>query len=1172
MSKLFPKSKEDTTEITISNVNTSYSSNLITKLSGITGSTKPNIISLFDSVHDFGKSSIIYDTIYKKSRNISLHSLSQYVLSNYAFNIDNRDFLTLKIPEKSYYSIIPSNNVEDIFILDAIKDKTTTGKFYTFPTIHEVYHSDKTTHKNKIANRLYELFKPYFKDTGIIHGREQVIPCVIDTQNSFHKVAKQIPNKFAYLTIQEMISDSSKKISISSKTDYNDYFLVEQPNQTREYKVQNGDHYGYYNVKFSGLSSLGNGTNTNYYTNCYFIPHTSTRYYEPSTPMKTSSTSRIDILNERGTSGINQKTQFFYRIKMNELNHITSIPVIENQFIERIMKTSNYISLSVPPTKDLFYKVINSNKQQIETTYNIIELFSRKRYGDQLMGSFCCKLNNGKFPHLKVKSTKTNQEYNIKQCLLITGDRMLFAYAVQKNIPCILDMATITLCYVPNPVRLPTRRVQPNPVRLTTRQQPNPVRLTTRQQPTRRVQPNPVRLTARQQAIIDNRNRQQTVRPTIRQPRVIIQPVTRLTARQQSIIDNRNRNVQPPQPVQSSINHTSSTQSPEEEKRSEIINEISRLSSETATNANTTQHSAVRYISNLFSRVSSYFTQLFGHTQTGGTTSNTNKSLLIEPIGSILETNFKHHPEYIYNHLETLINFMYNDATIRKRDKPHIYVFKQQKLFKKLMENKQIFKIIQLLKYATYEISTDNELNVGSILCQSDDEEQPNIHYKMIVQKREDDGFVPIKPQPEYSDKNVSILIDIHKFDELPTQIKTELQNFNSIIIKYNKSRTLDYLEFILNIVDEGVNKQIQYGIYVSKFIKEILNSTFQNFDKSGLTTTETILQTITQHEECGAGVGASQQYNRRITRSMVGRGRHIIDNIVEPNIRQHTKKHITHNKSKSSDKTLKIKVHKIRTQREKLQHKQDECTQLLNTEFIYARNHLSLFNVIPFILPTIYAIPTSKYTETFKNMTKFINLQLRRAYYELVVHYDIRSMGDPDMRELFYEEHTYRPHMAFYTPKPELMMYKIFLHKLPLNIPVFFMEYIFSNISKFTENQGVIKTANAIHYSIKYLRQYVLNRNIEYENIHDLMFESNEIKQIFNIKQNENVIRKLLSILHDTRIIYEKTINISETIDKKIPVTYKKLNYLYGLYMGAQEIILHQYDIVGNKILNGEV
>jgi hypothetical protein len=431
---------------------------------------------------------------------------------------------------------------------------------------------------------------------------------------------------------------------------------------------------------------------------------------------------------------------------------------------------------------------------------------------------------------------------------------------------------------------------------------------------------------------------------------------------------------------------------------------------------------------------------------------------------------------------------------------------------------------------------------------------------------------------------------------------------FKFLTIDY-QSTEFERINIKLKIIHETKPIVINIDMLISKFIENILESIFEGFDPSGLNDviqigTDMTMTETTHETEAGQGRGApplspapptppppappTPPPPRRSTR-LAARGQNGgIGTVVQPiqndnallRKTRKSKKQVKTRKSssdkkKSSQKTLKMKELKNKTHKQKPTHmpvyhiaEPEKRAYSKHTTFSNTRNHLSMFNVLPFVLPTIYAIPNHKHTPKFKQYIKFINLQLQQAYYELVVHYDIRSMSDPDMRELFYEEHMYHLHSAYYTAKPDLMMYKIFLHKLPVELPVFFMEYILSNIVDFTEDEEIIKTGRGIHYAIRYLRQYLQNTRIEYQELHDLIFTAEPLKKIFDRGQQKEIIKTILSILKTTRNVYLNTHKWTQKIDKTIPDTYKKMNIAYGLYMGSQEHKLGQLKSLSRKVI----
>jgi hypothetical protein len=440
-------------------------------------------------------------------------------------------------------------------------------------------------------------------------------------------------------------------------------------------------------VKFFSLSSLGTGRSTNYYANAQFIPHTEfnssqqTRYLSAKPEIINNPESKIQILNSSGTA-ITNKTQFYYRIKMNQHNHLTSIPVVEHQFAEQIMnkKHERYISITSATSKNIYYDKIKQNDASITTKYNIMELFSRKRYGDQLMGSFCYKVNKGDFTGFKVHSIKNpTTEYTIKQTLLITGDRMLFAYAIHKGIPCVLDMTNIAYCFVPTitppaPTAPPARTPLAPPART-----PAP--------PARTPAP-PARTPA-------------PLAPPARTPAPLAPP-----ARTPAPLAPKTRDERANEYAEKRAKKLAYEQQQKEDERlRQFQQNISRQTQQTTTNAQMTPEPATGYISGFISRVSSYFSSFFSSAQHGGSRS----SMPILDKDNILIQNIKRHPHYLYEHLIPLFDFIYKISNKNELKNIIIQNFNQITLFKRKMKDDKIRKIIITLKDNLYNLSnTDN--------------------------------------------------------------------------------------------------------------------------------------------------------------------------------------------------------------------------------------------------------------------------------------------------------------------------------------------------------------------------------------------------------------------------------------------------------------------------------
>lgn len=373
--------------------------------------TKINVCSLFDTVHDFGSSSCSDDKIRKKARDdnttLVMNSMIFTILGKYNFNDFGSPVNVNTFYQKHgrlngssfmwglFKSNLNNNEVENSILLDAIHNTNGSLEFIT--------NTDKELSQklDQIYGKILEFYDK-FKDNEKIH-------LIIDTNKTlFTKKDKSIAlKKFVYLLTQEVINDPApKKIpSQCSPFDKGNYY-IEKSRQSRTYQKS-----GQIKISFKNMENKVNKSKLILTTKCQ----------------------------------INDDASF--QIEINKKNP-NKIPVVKKAYRELVL--SKKYCIKNHPTQDnpmfkIYKDYMNLNEGEASDCNKNIEiiktLFSKKRFGDQMQAEGTDYINKTGITFLKIKENGVDigDEVRVNNAVLVTGDRMLFAYAILRNIPCIFD-------------------------------------------------------------------------------------------------------------------------------------------------------------------------------------------------------------------------------------------------------------------------------------------------------------------------------------------------------------------------------------------------------------------------------------------------------------------------------------------------------------------------------------------------------------------------------------------------------------------------------------------------------------------------------------------------------------------------------------------------------------
>jgi hypothetical protein len=413
-------------------------------------------IQKLDSIHDFGDtrgSHIGTDAVRKITGNIAEYSCNQMTLSfiqEFSFPTDPAKINTWIV---SQFSCPGSKNIpifvedlENYLISLSISGKTIKQKKEQFIYLpYDKTNSNISTNFQIIKENIYKFYESNYKCSNTTK-----INLVIDTPGDFTKVMKSNPNQqFAYVIVQESAYDScTSKSSIlkpSSLLDsYHSNVYIEKPLQSRDY------------TKSGTLSPSGKPINifeSNYtirFTGFKFNPKNSTEIISYPEFIKTGTTSKSFscILNQKDhptcAAQIVKKITPFSRGN-NETTPIGNL---------NVPNPSNKIQFSNSFNK--FAAIPDKHKEAIDFE------FTKKRAGDGLQGRICQSVNNGypltcykmidaaKDKQIENMNLDITQTVTITKLVLVTIDRVLFAYCIYKNIPVIFAGKGFFCCFNPS--------------------------------------------------------------------------------------------------------------------------------------------------------------------------------------------------------------------------------------------------------------------------------------------------------------------------------------------------------------------------------------------------------------------------------------------------------------------------------------------------------------------------------------------------------------------------------------------------------------------------------------------------------------------------------------------------------------------------------------------------
>ena len=373
---------------------------------------------LFDTLHDFGKFSISYDTLCNIKTNENKHNISKMIfslLAKHCFGISNndfsRDFSNLTTSMGGLTSKLTAKDLENFFLKYALAK---AGKNVTKSILNNL--NDKVGY-----NRIITSFDNYNDNkTGCIN-------LFVDTQKNVYKCIMNrgtTENGIAVVMTRESIYDAAPKLD--SKQPESFKFLG------NNFFIESGQGKRTYSENESGIT-----------IELSEIKNVKGRNAVDFTLTKTSS--KLSITNCVLNSSSNHPNCITYVNK--EINKFMNTPI-------EVPKL-NINNVTIFYNENKYNENINTPKNFEKSMNEIILEFTKKRFGDfkqlELVEGVnknsidlqCYRWNtdnNGSFIATNIKITKL---------ILVTIDRMLFARCIFKKVPAILDFGNNMYFYNP---------------------------------------------------------------------------------------------------------------------------------------------------------------------------------------------------------------------------------------------------------------------------------------------------------------------------------------------------------------------------------------------------------------------------------------------------------------------------------------------------------------------------------------------------------------------------------------------------------------------------------------------------------------------------------------------------------------------------------------------------
>jgi hypothetical protein len=373
---------------------------------------------LFDTLHDFGKFSISYDTLCNIRDNPSKHNISKMIfslLAKHCFKISNdnfsRDFSNLTTSVGGLTSNLTAKDLENFFLKYALTQAGTN-----------VTKSISTDLNNAAGyNRIITSFDKYIdENTGCIN-------LFVDTQKNVYKCIMKrgiSENDIAVVMARESIYDAAPKLDSKQPLSFQflgNNFFIESGQGKRTYSENESD----ITIELSGIKEV-KGRNA------------------------------VDFTLTKDSSNLPIK-DCVLNSSSKHPNCITYVNKNINDFMKNLILINklDLTDLSNFYTKYQYNEKINTPQKFANSMNEIILEFTKKRFGDFKQLELVEGVNN-KSIKLQCKRWNTDNTgsfseiaVNVTKLILVTIDRMLFARCIFKKVPAILDFGNNMYFYNP---------------------------------------------------------------------------------------------------------------------------------------------------------------------------------------------------------------------------------------------------------------------------------------------------------------------------------------------------------------------------------------------------------------------------------------------------------------------------------------------------------------------------------------------------------------------------------------------------------------------------------------------------------------------------------------------------------------------------------------------------
>jgi len=376
---------------------------------------------LFDPLHDFGRFSTCYDTFTRDrfTRQCGIGKMMFTFLTMYSHSGKKNDtFLQNYSNFTSFLGKIPSKlqpaELENSFMKNAVATATATAS----GTFEIIIGSRADLQGVAVCSQLEEFFSTYVNNGKIY--------LIVDTQKNLYGciASNKEDTKFATVITRESIYDPANKLDINQKVLWEKKFktnaiLIETNGGVRRYNSSgvNEKTFGKFDIELSNILKINGADNvkfTIYDTKKIIIPEQICKLN--STPKHPNS---IGVLNKEITK------------VMDLLKIDKACPTSASNFYLENEGFQNFTKTNV--------------KNNLTNIQKLCGFFAQKRLGDALQAEVC--IFSKKNPIICEDFDKKSQ--NVMNTVLVTIDRMLFAYAILRNVPVIYDDGKKYHCYKP---------------------------------------------------------------------------------------------------------------------------------------------------------------------------------------------------------------------------------------------------------------------------------------------------------------------------------------------------------------------------------------------------------------------------------------------------------------------------------------------------------------------------------------------------------------------------------------------------------------------------------------------------------------------------------------------------------------------------------------------------